>query len=125
MMALMAPAEAPEMPSIANRPSASRWSSTPQVKAPCAPPPCSARLILFAAGWHAGREQARPEIGCHVWGADLPAAPHSAVQPPSIVIVRAGDCWPPRRRKEHRERGDLFDGDELLGRLGGEQHVAA
>src|SRR2546423_1131622 len=45
MTAFIAPADAPEMPSISNRPSSSNWSSTPQVKAPCAPPPCSARLM--------------------------------------------------------------------------------
>jgi hypothetical protein len=52
--ALMAPADAPEIPVISSRPSASRWSSTPQVKAPCAPPPCKARLIFFVfviLGW--------------------------------------------------------------------------
>src|SRR5262249_23606955 len=46
--AFTAPAEVPEMPSISRRPSSSSWSSTPQVKAPCAPPPCRARLIGFA-----------------------------------------------------------------------------
>ena len=60
--ALMAPADAPEMPSISSRPSSSRWSSTPQVKAPWAPPPCSARLMrlllcglrrFVAAEWRA------------------------------------------------------------------------
>src|SRR5262249_16856899 len=48
MTALTAPADAPEMPSIPIRPSSSSWSSTPQVKAPWAPPPCSARLIGLA-----------------------------------------------------------------------------
>ena len=37
--ALTAPAEVPDMPSISIRPSASSSSSTPQVNAPCAPPP--------------------------------------------------------------------------------------
>src|SRR4029077_15453474 len=45
MAALTAPADAPEMPSIVSRPSSSRWSSTPQVNAPSAPPPCNARLM--------------------------------------------------------------------------------
>src|SRR5262249_27914932 len=51
MMALTATADAPEIPSIVSRPSSRRWSSTPQVNAPSAPPPCNARLIrlpLFA-----------------------------------------------------------------------------
>src|SRR5471030_488426 len=45
--ALIAPAEVPEMPSISTRWSANNSSSTPQVSAPCAPPPCSARLMRF------------------------------------------------------------------------------
>ncbi|MCY1429722.1 hypothetical protein D9M71_456520 [compost metagenome] len=42
--AFIAPALVPLMPSKSTRPSSSRASSTPQVKAPCAPPPCRARL---------------------------------------------------------------------------------
>src|SRR6186713_1256863 len=49
MMALTAPADAPEIPSIVSRPSSRRWSSTPQVNAPSAPPPCSARLMRLPA----------------------------------------------------------------------------
>ena len=41
--AFMAPAEVPEMPSISSLGSSKRRSRTPQVKAPCAPPPWSAR----------------------------------------------------------------------------------
>src|SRR5580693_5043500 len=41
----MPPALVPEMPAISNRPSANRASSTPHVKAPCDPPPCSANEI--------------------------------------------------------------------------------
>ena len=37
--AFIAPAEAPEIASMARRPSSSSASSTPQVKAPCEPPP--------------------------------------------------------------------------------------
>ena len=85
MTALIAPADVPEMPSIFSRPSSSRWSSTPQVKAPCAPPPCSARLMRFAAFGVSDlspRERAREHVH------------HCAVQPPSIerlapVIVAA------------------------------------
>src|SRR6185437_6021535 len=44
--ALIAPALVPLMPSMRSWPSSSRRSSTPQVKAPCAPPPCSARLTV-------------------------------------------------------------------------------
>ena len=42
--AFIAPALVPLRPSNAIRPSSSNASSTPQVKAPCAPPPCSARF---------------------------------------------------------------------------------
>jgi hypothetical protein len=41
--AFIAPAEVPEMPSNSSQGSSSSRSITPQVKAPCAPPPCSAR----------------------------------------------------------------------------------
>ena len=41
--AFIAPAEVPEMASISSQGSSSRRSSTPQVKAPWAPPPCKAR----------------------------------------------------------------------------------
>src|SRR5690349_1371469 len=40
----MAPALVPLMPSMTSRPSSRRRSSTPQVKAPCVPPPWSAKL---------------------------------------------------------------------------------
>jgi hypothetical protein len=48
--AFMAPALVPEIASKDSLPSSIRASSTPQVKAPCAPPPCSARdrgFLLF------------------------------------------------------------------------------
>src|SRR2546427_714456 len=44
--AFMAPALVPLMPSKTRLPSSSSASSTPQVRAPCEPPPCRARLIL-------------------------------------------------------------------------------
>ena len=43
MAAFIAPAEVPDMPSMRSQGSSRRRSSTPQVKAPCAPPPCNAR----------------------------------------------------------------------------------
>src|SRR5258708_39689671 len=48
MAPFMAPALVALTPSILIRSSSSRRSSTPQVKAPCAPPPCSARLTVRA-----------------------------------------------------------------------------
>src|SRR5262245_31567557 len=47
--AFMAPALVALMPSISNRGSFSRRSRTPQVKAPWAPPPCSARLATLVS----------------------------------------------------------------------------
>src|SRR5258707_9927430 len=41
----MAPAEVPDMASIVSHDSSSSRSRTPHVKAPCEPPPCSARSI--------------------------------------------------------------------------------
>ena len=41
--AFIAPAEVPEIASTSSQGSSSSRSSTPQVKAPCDPPPCSAR----------------------------------------------------------------------------------
>ena len=46
--AFIAPALVPLTPSKLKRPSSSKASSTPQVNAPCAPPPCRARLMVRA-----------------------------------------------------------------------------
>src|SRR5215475_11205355 len=46
----MAPADVPEMATIFSRSSSSRRSSTPQVKAPCEPPPCSAKSMSCDGG---------------------------------------------------------------------------
>jgi hypothetical protein len=48
--AFIAPALAPEMAAISSRPSSNRASSTPQVKAPWAPPPCRARFTRLVRG---------------------------------------------------------------------------
>jgi hypothetical protein len=45
--AFMAPALVPLIVAISIRSSASSRSSTPQVNAPCAPPPCRARSTVF------------------------------------------------------------------------------
>ena len=52
--AFIAPAEVPEMPSICSQGSSSSRSSTPQVKAPWAPPPCRARSTSKGLGLAAG-----------------------------------------------------------------------
>src|SRR6516165_4926894 len=46
--AFMAPALVAQIPSNEIRSSSSRRSRTPHVKAPCAPPPCKARLTVLA-----------------------------------------------------------------------------
>src|SRR5690554_5587511 len=46
----MAPALVPLTASMAMRPSSRSRSSTPQVKAPCEPPPCRARLMSLVNG---------------------------------------------------------------------------
>ena len=68
------------MPSISIRPSSSRWSSTPQVNAPCAPPPCSARLMRFLPLLPFGL---RLSLLDAAQGARM-MIHHCAVQPPSI-----------------------------------------
>src|SRR5260370_22755578 len=64
--ALMAPADAPDMPSFLMPGSASSLCTTPQLQAPWAPPPCSARLIFLG---------------------DAMNRPYCAVQPPSIEML--------------------------------------
>src|SRR3984957_2443254 len=104
--ALMAPADAPDMPSISMRGSAKRLSSTPQVKAPCAPPPCSARLIFL------GEAMSR-------------ACEPRLLRGPTAVdrYVGAGDLGRRIRAEKDRQRRHLLDGDELLGGLRRQQHV--
>ena len=63
--AFMAPAEVPEMPSICSQGSSSNRSSTPQVKAPCAPPPCRARSTATVARSAAGAGEFL--LGIAVW----------------------------------------------------------
>ena len=72
----MAPALAPVIASMASRPSSRMASSTPQVKAPCAPPPCKASDTAFSALGPASPRRAPPERAR--------ASAHCAVQPPSI-----------------------------------------
>src|SRR5262245_47552631 len=103
--ALSAPAEVPEMPSISSRSSSSRWSSTPHVKAPCAPPPCSARLIFF-------RPLPPPVLRLN----HLIAGDERSFRGPAPVDrqVGAGDLRRSVGAEVDGQRGDLVDGDELL-----------
>src|SRR5262245_66485033 len=60
----MAPAEVPEMASMVSQDSSSSRSSTPQVKAPCAPPPCRARSTS-CLGRCIGGTSGQALKGCH------------------------------------------------------------
>ena len=53
--AFIAPAEVPEIPTMCSHGSSSSRSSTPQVKAPCEPPPCRARSTATGAALRCGR----------------------------------------------------------------------
>src|SRR5829696_5239793 len=77
--AFIEPALAPVIASIASRPSSISWSSTPQVKAPCAPPPWSASEIVFLAFGPAsprGVEGFRPARPLTRWPSHLPRDHH-------------------------------------------------
>src|ERR1700754_4443588 len=109
----MPPADAPEIPVISSRPSASKWSSTPQVKAPCAPPPWSARLIFFLVGTRVGSR--RDQKSAFITGAR--PARRASLRGPAAVdgVVRAGDAAGSPARKEQCERCDPSGGGQLLG----------
>src|SRR5262245_37206612 len=106
--AFIAPALVAEMPSIAKRPSSSSRSSTPQVKAPCAPPPCRARLMCF-----------RLLAGCpFFFSMALLGGPAS--------FDRQRDAGNRGRRRRAQEDGrgrNFFGFHELLRRLPREQNV--
>src|SRR5205085_3509779 len=114
----MEPALVALMPSKAMPSSSRRRSSTPQVKAPWAPPPCRARLTVFTA-LPSGRALSFEISTCLVMAS-------SSVSGPAAVDGQcgAGDGSAGVARQEHGERADLLDGGEALVRLLGEQHVA-
>src|SRR5262245_43590646 len=78
--AFMAPALVALMPSISNRGSFRRRSRTPQVKAPWAPPPCSARLatLVSAIAVAAYRRRAGPPVGAKPCGVEERCAASAA-----------------------------------------------
>src|SRR5262249_44772552 len=120
--AFIAPADVPEMPSIRSHGSSSRRSSTPQVKAPCAPPPCSAKstrtgarseaivlLIVWGHGYACRRDQ---DSACVLSAAD-----------PDMLILRAvlktgGKLWRQLLRQQGEAGGvaafdSYFAGDRV------------
>src|SRR6476660_9022628 len=133
MIALTAPADAPEMPSIVSRPSSSRWSSTPQVNAPSAPPPCKARLMRLPAFGFSGvsppkaRERNSIIVKVSRRHAQVAAAGgprkmivcRSSLRDPAAVdrIGRTGDSCRTVAAQEHGKRADAFRFGELMHRL--------
>jgi hypothetical protein len=88
--AFIAPAEVPEMPSNSSQGSSSSRSITPQVKAPCAPPPCSARSTSSGSR----RTAAVVEVVPCAIGARSPQRPgcrRRADSPLPVAAGRGGD----------------------------------
>src|SRR3984885_1908403 len=122
--AFTAPADVPEMPSMTSRSSHSNCSSTPQVKAPWAPPPCSARLMRFGFGT-AFCSGARP--GTSDESIFIMQSPGSrSLRGPAAVDreIGAGNRLRHVGAKIDGEARHLLDGDEFLGRLRRQYHVA-
>src|SRR4051812_34172561 len=118
-VAFMAPALVALMPSNAIVSSSSRRSSTPQVKAPCAPPPWRARLMVrtrLASG-----RALRVAISTCLFM----VSSRSMRGPAAVDRQRSpGDRSRGFAREEDRQRADLLDGREALVRLLREKHVA-
>src|SRR5829696_2367506 len=118
-VAFMAPALVALMPSNSIVSSSSRRSSTPQVKAPCAPPPWRARLMV------------RTRLAS---GRALRVAISTCLFMASSRSMRGPAAVDRQRRPDDQSRGfapeedlqlaDLLDGGEALMRLLGEEHVA-
>ena len=66
-VAFIAPALVALMPSNPMRSSSSRRSRTPQVKAPCAPPPCRARLMNLVSPFEVGVVSGPPSARSPRW----------------------------------------------------------
>src|SRR5690606_8136299 len=115
---LSAPAEVPEMPAISMSSSSSSLSSTPQVKAPCAPPPRSARLIL--------RMGHRLSPCPKYLGGAAAAPPRASEGGPAAVDRdrRPGDLRRGRRAEEDRRPADLLHRGELPRGLALQHHLA-
>src|SRR4051794_25317326 len=117
-VAFMAPALVALMPSNAIVSSSSRRSSTPQVKAPCAPPPWRARLMVrirLASG-----RALRVAISTCVF-----MVSSRSVRGPAAVDRqrRPGDRRRGFAREEDRQRADLLDRREALVRLLRQKHI--
>src|SRR3984957_13610280 len=120
--AFPAPADVPEMPSMASRSSLRSCSSTPQVKAPWAPPPCSARLMRFGFGtaFCSGARPGNSDDNILIMRL------RRSLRGPAAVDreIGAGDRLRHVGAKIDGEARNLFDRDEFLGRLRRQNHVA-
>src|SRR5580704_542935 len=120
--AFTAPADVPEIPSMASRSSLSSCSSTPQVKAPCAPPPCSARLMLLGlrAAFCSGARPGNSDESIFIMRLRRSRCGPAAVD----RKIGAGDCLRRVGAEVDGKARDLVDGDELFGRLRRQNHIA-
>src|SRR5262245_21548494 len=112
MIALTAPADAPDMPSTVRRPSSSRWSITPQVKAPNAPPPCSATLMRSPAFGESDLAPPKARVRNSIISG-------KSLRYPAAVdrVGRAGYRLGRVAAEEHGKRADIFRLGELVHRL--------
>src|SRR3954452_919237 len=118
-VAVMAPGLVALVPSNSIVSSSRRRSSTPQVKAPCAPPPWRARFMVRTR-LASGRALRVAISTC------LFMVSSRSVRGPAAVDRqrRPGDRSRGFAREEDRQRADLLDGREAFVRLLREKHVA-
>ena len=115
--AFIAPAEVAVMPSISIASSSSRRSSAPQVKAPWAPPPCSARLTRLRPC--RGRSSAVPRSSGAASGGAQGSGGDRAGQTPPGKLARARHLVSDRLAvQSYREPNP--NGREALGRVPGQ-----
>src|SRR5262245_64255885 len=112
MIALTAPADAPDLPSTVSRPSSSRCSITPQVNAPNAPPPCSARLMRLPAFGDSDLPPPKARVRNSIISG-------KSLRYPAAVdrVGRAGYRLGRVAAKEHGKHADIFRLGELVNRL--------
>src|SRR5438093_5628115 len=112
------------MPSKSMRSSSSRRSSTPQVKAPCAPPPCNARLTVCVVSAAARRVVRSPACVRFKVAACISCPPFISMRGPAAIDRKssAGDRLGSVAGEEGGQGTDLLDGREALVWLLGEKH---
>src|SRR5215831_15367198 len=98
----MAPALVAEMPSMAMRASSISLSSTPQANAPCAPPPCSAKLTTLVSP---ALDVGRTAMGSAVRWAARAAHRHGVpcVSPVYPAVLGPSNAWPKVGRSDRAQ----------------------